>query len=54
MCTIRPGASDDLEAIARLTAELATEFIAPDCTAEGAVELLSHFALESVREHCFR
>lgn len=45
--TIRPATAEDLEAICRLTADLAGQFLFPDCTSEGITELRSHFSLAS-------
>ena len=50
MFAIRPATAADLEGVARLTRELAEEFLIPECTAEGAAELRKHFSLAGVHQ----
>lgn len=50
MTAIRPATDHDTEAISALLTELASKFIVPDCTPEGAKRLLGGFLVENVRQ----
>lgn len=49
MISIRPATIEDAVAISSLTETLARDFIAPDCTEEGAARLLESMSAEATR-----